>query len=348
MYLKSLKLKNFRNYSELDFKFSKKITVLIGNNAQGKTNFLESVYFLATTKSPKAESDDELIRYGQDILRVEGENDNKVSLEISIQSTEGNLLKKVKVNRVPRRVFDYSSNLVVVLFAPENVNLVTGSPSLRRNFLDTTISQIDRNYKRALSNYEQLITRKNKVSKRIREGLSKRDELSYWLDQQLDLAQILIAKRVEFFKFINSIERKFGSFNYQYIQSEINKQKLNDYLDREIASASSLIGPHRDDFLFFLGDRDLAKFGSRGEQRTAVLDLKFAEVSFLERELSDRPILLLDDIFSELDNIHRTHVIDLSNSQQTIISTVEWDDHLEKSFEDAGLYLVVNGNISKK
>ncbi len=348
MFLKTLNLTNFRNYSKLDFKFLKDVTVLIGDNAQGKTNFLEAIYYLATAKSPKIEKDEELIKYDQDYLRVEGQRDDQTTLEIAVLKIEDERAKRVKVNGIPRRVSDYNSNLAAVLFTPENVNLVTGSPSLRRSFLDSTISQVDKNYKKTLSNYENLISRKNKILKRIRDGLGKKDELQYWEEQQLELAQILHSQREDFFKFINSIQRKFGNFNYRYLQSQINKDILREHLEKEIATASSLIGPHRDDFLFLLDKRDLAKFGSRGEQKSAVLDLKFAEVSFIETKLNDRPILLLDDLFSELDDIHRGHVIQLSKSQQTIISTVEWDQYLEDSFKNANLYSVEQGKIKKR
>lgn len=356
MFLKRLTLTNFRNYPALSFEFKNQITVFIGDNAQGKTNFLEGIYFLSSSKSPKAEKDEELILSGENYLRVQGEVSvsagsagqqvsESVDLEIAMQIVNGMMRKKVKVNGISRRVADYSEHLAVVLFAPEDINMVTGSPSLRRNHIDQTISQVDREYKKALSNYENVVTRKNKILKAINEDKARTDQLTYWSNSQVEFGEILSKKRIEFFKFINSVEKKFGDYKFEYIPSPISSARLQEYQSREVASMSSLIGPHRDDFLFTLNGQDLSKYGSRGEQRTAVLDLKLADVSYMESRLGERPIFLLDDIFSELDDEHRKHVIDLSNLQQTIISTVEFDAFLKKSLKDADLYTVNSGIV---
>lgn len=346
MFLKSIKLTNFRNYSASSFEFKKPVTLFIGDNAQGKSNFLESIYYLATAKSPKAEKDEELIKYEENVLQVEGRV-SEVSLEIALQVSEGSLQKRIKVNGIPRRVFDYSTNLTVVLFSPEDVNLVTGSPSLRREHLDQIISQVDKHYKKAVSGYKNIITRKNKILKRIREREGRVEELTYWSDQQIILGQIISMQRREFFDFINGVEKKFGEFTFEYLENSISRERLKQYLEKEIDCASSLIGPQRDDFAFRLKEVDLTKYGSRGEQRTAVLDLKLAEVSFIEQILGRRPVLLLDDIFSELDISHRKHVIDLSFLQQTIITTVEFGDYLKEAFKESSLNRVKKAQITK-
>jgi DNA replication and repair protein RecF len=349
MFLKHIKLQNFRNYSSIDFPFRQNVTVLIGENAQGKTNFLESIYLLATAKSAKADRDEELIKEGEEILRVEGEvsNEEIINLEIAMLLQNGKLTKKTKVNGIPRRTADYCLNLAVVFFTPENINMVTGSPSLRRYQLDQTLSQVDKSYKRTLTTYENIIVRKNRILKSIQEGLAKKDQLTYWLDQQIMLGSLLTQKRQEYFDFINTVEKKFGPFRYQYKPSEVTLERLREYEDREIASANSLIGPHRDDFQFFYEVRDLSKYGSRGEQRTAVLDLKFSEVEYVEHVLGQRPILLLDDIFSELDASHRQHVVDLAFQQQTIIASVDWDKSLEKALKEARVMTVTTGTINQ-
>ncbi len=322
--------------------------MLTGENAQGKTNFLESVYILATAKSLKADKDEELIREGENFLRVEGEVEQKetVNLEVAMLSQEGKLTKKTKVNGIPRRSVDYCLNLAVVFFTPENINLVTGSPSLRRYHIDQTLSQTDREYKRTLTAYENIVTRKNKILKSIQEGFAKKDQLIYWIDQQILLGALLTQKRQYYFDFINNSEKKFGPFRYQYKPSEVTIERLKEYEEREIASASSLVGPHRDDFGFFYDQRDLSKYGSRGEQRTAVLDLKFSEVEFIESILGERQILLLDDIFSELDSSHRQHVIDLAFQQQTVIASVDWDETLEEALKEAKIVKVKLGTIT--
>lgn len=346
MFLKNLKLTNFRVYQSIRFEFRNPVSVLIGDNAQGKSSFLEAIYFLSATKSPRADRDEQLIKEGEDFLYVEGELDDDTKLEIAMQMQVGEIKKRVKVNGIPKRVSDYAMNLAVVLFSPEDINLVTSSPGLRRYHIDLTISQVDKNYKRNLSSYEEVVTSKNKVLKRIREGLSKKEELIFWSDQQVLLGSLVSERRKTFFDYLNSVEKKFGNFSFEYVPNLISSERLEEYSQREVDSASSLIGPHRDDFLFTLEGKHLSQFGSRGEQRTAVLDLKLAETSFMESVLKKRPVLLLDDIFSELDTSHRQHVIDICNLQQTIIATVEFDDYLKMALKGAAIFSVENGRLS--
>lgn len=349
MILNQISLNNFRNYSKLKIKLREGITVLRGDNAQGKTNFLESIFFLATGKPIKSETDEEIIKLDDTVVMVEGEIENlSESNQIStiIQKTEEGLRKKFLVNGIARRLLDYSGNLVVVYFRPEDIDLVAGSPTLRREYIDQTISQVDREYRKILSTYQKIITRKNKLLKLIREGFAKTDELLYWNKEQLKLGSKIQEKRGNFFKNVNSYEKKFGEFEYRYMPNEMSGERLQDYRDREIQAVVSLIGPHRDDFSFLLSEKNLAKYGSRGEQRTAVLDLKFTELIFFEAILGERPILLLDDIFSELDISHRQHVLDLSKLQQTIISTVEYDGYLKEGLKGAQIFTVNNGSIN--
>lgn len=350
MRLKSLQLQNFRNLINTKIDFEKDSIVLRGDNAQGKTNFLESIYFLSTGKPIKTETDEETIRFEESSVNVEGVVETSENIEIAIsaiiQNFNGGLRKRFLVNGVPRRLLDYLGNLVTVFFRPEDIELVTGSPSFRRDYIDQTIGQVDREYRKVVSNYLKVITRKNKLLKSIREGFSKKDELIFWNSEQLRLGLILQEKRVNFFETINSFEKKFGDFEYKYLPNKISESKLREVEEREIFAAVSLLGPHRDDFTFYLGEKDLAKYGSRGEQRTAVLDLKITELSYFENILGERPILLLDDIFSELDESHRGHVLSLSKLQQTIIATVEYDDYLKDALRKSQILNVKNGVIS--
>ncbi|OGE31519.1 hypothetical protein A2631_00140 [Candidatus Daviesbacteria bacterium RIFCSPHIGHO2_01_FULL_44_29] len=352
MFIKKLNLTHFRNYPGLDFDFSSPVTVLLGDNAEGKSSLLESIYFASTTKSPKAARDEELMTEGETVTRVEVEvehqNQEITGLEIGMHLQDKTLTKKVKVNGVARRIVDYIGHMTVVLFAPEDINLVNGSPSLRRWHIDLTLAQIDRDYKKALTSYEDVVTRRNRVLKNIQDGLSRLDELDFWTDQLLLFGTVISGKRRELFEFINKTERKFGDFKVGYKENVLSRERLKEYQNRELAAAMSLIGPHRDDFGFFLSDRNLAQYGSRGETRTAVLDLKIAEASFIESKIGERPILLLDDVFSELDLKHREHVLDLVSFQQTIIASVELDDHLQVFFEENGkIYQVKEGGIVK-
>lgn len=351
MRLKVLSLQNFRNLENIKIDFEKDITVLVGENAQGKTNFLESVYFLASGKPIKTETDEEVIKFGETSVNAEGVilglEKTETAISTIIQSVEGSLRKRFLVNGVPRRLLDYSGNLGAVFFRPEDIDLITGSPSVRREYIDRTISQVDRDYRKTLSSYQKVIVQKNRLLKSIREGFSKIDELDFWNEQQLKLGTILQDKRQLFFETINSFEKKFGDFEYKYLPNLISKPRLEELNSREIQAAVSLAGPHRDDFVFYLGEKDLAKYGSRGEQRTAVLDLKITELSFFEKITGERPVLLLDDIFSELDESHRKHVLDLAKLQQTIIATVEYDDYLKEALKASQILKVGKGVISK-
>lgn len=348
MLLKQISINNFRNYLKLKIKLREGITVLKGDNAQGKTNFLESIYFLATGKTIKNETDEEIVRFEETVVSVEGKIENNsgdCTLSTIIQKTEEDLRKKFLINGIPRRLVDYSGNLVVVYFRPQDIDLVSGSPTLRREYIDQTLSQIDREYRKVMSTYQKIVTQKNKLLKLIREGIAKEDELIYWNQEQLKLGIKIQEKRKNFFGSINSYEKKFGQFEYRYFPNEITVERLKEYRDREIPAAVCLIGPHRDDFSFYEIEKDLSKYGSRGEQRTAVLDLKITELVFFESVLGERPVLLLDDIFSELDISHRQHVLDLAKLQQTIISTVEYDEYLKEGLKEAEIFTVDNGLI---
>lgn len=351
MRLKVLNLQNFRNLENIKITFEKDITVLVGENAQGKTNFLESVYFLASGKPIKTETDEEIIRFGEASVNAEGVvlslEETETVISTIIQSVEGSLRKRFLVNGIPRRLLDYSGNLGAVFFRPEDIDLITGSPSVRREYIDRTISQVDRDYRKTLSSYQKVVVQKNRLLKSIREGFSKVDELDFWNDQQLKLGLVLQEKRLSFFETINSFEKKFGDFEYKYLPNLISKTRLDEVNSREIQAAVSLVGPHRDDFVFYLGEKDLSKYGSRGEQRTAVLDLKITELSYFEKVTGERPVLLLDDIFSELDESHRKHVLDLAKLQQTIIATVEYDEYLKEALKTSQIFKVGNGVISE-
>lgn len=360
MFLKNLHLTGYRNISQLDLEFSP-VTLLIGENAQGKSNILESIYFLATTKSPRADRDLQLIKKGESVLRVEGEieeeKDEMTKLEIAMQtfSQEEELVpsieKRVKVNGIGRRVMDYIGNLVVVYFAPEDINLVSGPPALRRWYLDINLVQVDRQYKQALNEYSTALTSRNRLLKKIQEGLAKTSELDFWTQKIIDSGQIISQKRRYFFQIVNQQSEvlssmiSLGCFGYSYWESVISAERIKEYQPREIAAATTLIGPHRDDFTFTLNGQNLANFGSRGEQRTAVLELKLAQLHFMTEAKKTKPVLLLDDVFSELDTQHRDYVISLVKDQQTVITAVENEQIPEEFLKSIQVLKVEKGKI---
>lgn len=362
MFLKNLHLTNYRNYPKLDLQFTSPVTVLIGDNAQGKSNLLESIYYLATTKSLRASEDEQIIQTNLDYAHLDGQiaesPDSPVTanLEINLSTQSGLLTKSAKVNGLNKRIVDYIGNLYVVSFSPEDLNLVTDSPSLRRWHIDMTITQVDRDYKRQLTQYSAVIANKNRLLKRIRDGESKVDELTFWNEQQLSLGQSIQSIRRQFFEFLNAcdlppISPDLAS-QFDYLPNLLSVDRLNGLTQKEIWNGQTLTGPQRDDFRFFAVNalnqhRDLSIYGSRGEQRSTVFNLKLSELLFFKQRTNSQPILLLDDIFSELDDHHRQTIIQLLPQQQTIIALIEPDKHLLQQIPQATFLAVQNGHLSK-
>jgi DNA replication and repair protein RecF len=329
--IKSIKLSDFRNFKKKSLEFSDKITVIVGPNASGKTNILESLSLLSTGKSFKARVEREMLRYETDLARVIGES-LVWKLEAMITKGEnGWPKKKLLFNGVPKRLIDFAGNFKTVLFGPWDMDLVTESPSIRRKFLDNVLSQVDREYRRAILSYEKGLRQRNRLLFRIREEGVARSQLLFWNQLLIKNGDYISKAREEFIEFVNSqVSLNDQKFNLIYDRSSISEGRLEQYKDEEVAAATTLVGPHRDDFTFFENERNLASYGSRGEQRMGVLWLKMAELNFIEEKTNERPTLLLDDIFSELDHEHRDIVMEIAKKQQTIITTA--DEHfIEKS-----------------
>lgn len=274
-----------------------------------------------------------MVNYKQDLARVKGLLSNKVILETVItrglidignDHPEKVARKKLLVNGVPKRLIDFAGNLKTVLFGPWDMDLVTESPSLRRKFLDTVLSQVDREYRRSILSYEKGVRQRNRLLFRIREEGVSRSQLVFWNQLLIKNGDYISRKRDEFIEFINRLHGlNSQNFQLEYDRSVISEGRLEQYKEEEVAAATTLVGPHRDDFSFKEGSRDLASFGSRGEQRMAILWLKMAELAFIEEKSGEKPTLLLDDIFSELDHEHRDVVVGLTKNQQTIITTAD-------------------------
>lgn len=329
--IKVIKLSYFRNFKSKTLKFSEGITTIVGPNASGKTNILESLFLLSTSKSFKARVESEMLKYEQELARVTGDLEN-LSLELIITKGDNGWPKKrMMVNGVPKRTVDFAGNLKTVLFGPWDMDLVTESPSIRRKFLDNVLSQVDREYRRSMLSYEKGLRQRNRLLFRIREEGVPRSQLLFWNQLLIKNGDYISQKREEFIQYANSNRSSVKNhYLLEYDKSVISEGRLEQYKDEEIAAATTLVGPHRDDFIFFDGKRNLAAYGSRGEQRMGVLWLKMAELNFIETKTEVRPTLLLDDIFSELDHEHRDIVMELSKKQQTIITTA--DEHFLKGF----------------
>lgn len=341
--IEKIHVDGFRNISSRVFTFSKDITVITGHNAAGKTNILEALTVLSTGKSFKAKTEDQTINYDKDIARVKAKIEPDLVLEViltrgMIDIGGGRLerasRKKLLVNGIGRRVYDFAGNFKTVLFGPWDMDLVTEAPSIRRKFLDAVLSQTDREYRRCVLSYEKGLRQRNRLLQRIREEGVSRNQLLFWNQLLIKNGEYITRKRNELIDFVNVEPALNGQkLRLLYENSAISESRLEKYKDEELAAGTTLVGPHRDDFTFFDGDRNLASYGSRGEQRMGVLWLKISELNFIEVQTGTRPTLLLDDIFSELDHEHRTDVFDLAQKQQTIITTA--DEH----FIDTGTKL---------
>jgi DNA replication and repair protein RecF len=220
-------------------------------------------------------------------------------------------------------------NLKVVLFGPWDLNLIVESPSTRRKFMDMVLSQVDREYRRSLLSYEKGVRQRNRVLERIREGDATRSQLLFWNQLLVREGNFITDRRGEFVEFVNATPSVGEEFSLEYDRSTISETRLEQYAREEVAAASTLVGPHRDDIVFkiskesFKTRKNLNVYGSRGEQRMAVLWVKLAELSFVEKKSGERPVLLLDDIFSELDPAHHDLIMDTTHKQQTILTTAE-------------------------
>ena len=332
MVIKNLKLQNFRNISEREFVFSEGITVISGKNALGKTNTLEAIYLTSAGKSFRVLREDEMIQIGEGLARVASQVTSVENLNLEVvlvsntESARGG--KKLLVNGVSRRLLDYVGNLKVVMFGPWDLGIVTESPSTRRRFLDAVLSQTDREYRRSLLSYEKGIRQRNRVLERIREGEANRSQLLFWDHLLIKEGEYITSARGRLTAFVNSTPSFGEELFLEYDSSVISPGRLADYEREEVLSATTLVGPHRDDVIFRKKKEkktgwDLARFGSRGEQRMAVLWAKIAELEFVEKESGERPVLLLDDIFSELDPEHHKLVIETAQKQQTVLTTAE-------------------------
>jgi DNA replication and repair protein RecF len=335
MTLGTLILQNFRSYKKRTFTFSVGTTVIVGDNAIGKTNILEAVMLLATSKSFRADVDTEMIAWEETAGHITGVVSDETKLEI--QLTDGNLgghaiaKKRLLVNSVPRRSIDFVGHCRAVLFWPQDLELIIDSPSVRRRYLDTVLVQTDREYRRNLLSYERGLRQRNRLLDQIQEGLATRAQLLFWNQLLIKAGGYITDARAAYIAYLNSFRMGDSEYHIEYDKSVISETRLEQYKDAEIGAGATLVGPHRDDIIIKSKQakdekgefRELSKYGSRGQQRLAVLWLKLGEVAFIEQAVGSRPMLLLDDIFSELDIKHREVVLAAIKQQQTLITSAD-------------------------
>lgn len=365
MKITNLKLKNFRNYEDLDISFNENLNIIIGENAQGKTNLIEGLYILGITKSHRTFNDKKIIKDEKEFSKITGlitNNSTKKILEVLI-SNKG---KSVKINGdIKKRTSEYLSNLTVVLFCPDDLEIVKGSPNIRRKFLNIELGQIDNRYLNILNDYNKLIKNRNEYFKQKELNQIKTEYLEV-LDKQIsEKAFKIYIKRKEFINKLNiktkEIYKKISNGDDIEIKYETNVDlseknleesifnKLKSNIKRDIYIGATTIGPHRDDFSFYLNNHKINEYGSQGQQRLAALCLKFAEIEILKQKNNEYPILLLDDIFSELDEKRRELIIKyIDDGIQTFITTTDLKNIKQNILKNANIYQIKRGEIFQK
>ncbi len=364
MFFRSIKIRNFRNYKILDLDLSMGINIIYGNNAQGKTNLLESIYFLAFSKSHRSFIDHSLINDSAKDAYICGNlmKDEDYKMEIGINDQN----KKLKINNSEiKKISEYISLANIIIFYPEDLNLIKGSPKERRRFLNTEISQIYSNYLDIVNDYNKLLKIRNEYLKKMQQGEKIDDNYfdilnNYFISKATDIYILrykFINRINEFIKDIYKDIINIDNFYIKYKSSiDIENQssnilkKLEEALikerDNEIKYGSTLIGPHRDDFVFQLDNQDLRNYGSQGQQRVAVLALKLAEIKVFQKYKNIDPIILLDDVFSELDDIKKNNLLKyIDKKLQVIITTTDLNNIDKKLLKKAKKIKIENANI---
>lgn len=367
MIIKKLNLKNFRNYEKLCINFGKEINVLVGDNAQGKTNILEGVYALAITKSHRTHIDSNLMKENNKYCKINGvikKDDQKDDSELEVLiNSKG---KKVSVNKNPiKKISDYISYFNVVMFHPGDMEIIRGSPGDRRRFLNIGIGQLDNKYFHILNNYNAILKNRNEYLKKISDNNYDESYLDIITNQLVDYAIKVHNYRDKYIADINKsiveINKKIKGLDKLEIIYEpsifvdktadtkttlIKRYKLN--LSRDIFMGQTTIGPHRDDFTFLANSQRIKEYGSQGQQKIAVLSLKFAEIDLFKKEKGEYPILLLDDIFSELDSKKCSSVIKYLNKKMQIIITTTDISMIDKTIlKNAKIFSVINAKVEE-
>ncbi len=343
MYLSKLLLQNFRSYDNQLFEFDPKFNLILGPNGSGKTNILESIFFLSSGKSFRSSSQSKLINWNTYFssvrARLTDDNNDQTEIEIRISKDPDQLKSTVSrkffIQQVEKPRKKYLGVIKNVVFQPEDIRLVTGSPSRRRDFLDEIFSQIEWRYTSALSQYNRALKHRNELLDQIRNLTASNNELFYWDQVLVKNSQIVHDFRLKFIKsvndfFANHTDSQINTISINYHPSILTSDKLKKNYSLDLQRGYTQAGLHRDDFsfdnsIFPSVDKNLAFWGSRGQQRLAVLALRLGQINFLEQNYQDKPILLLDDIFSELDPEHQQLVAKVCQNYQTIFTSSEPD-----------------------
>jgi DNA replication and repair protein RecF len=357
MIIKSLELENFRNYETLSLNFDSGTNILYGDNAQGKTNILEAIYISATTKSHKSSKDRDIIKFGSEEAHirtyvVKDGLENRVDMHLRKSKTKGIAINGQKIKKAAQLL----GLLNVVFFSPEDLSIIKDGPTQRRRFVDMELCQLDSVYLNNLNNYNKIVNQRNKLLKEMTFNPSLRDTLFVWDSQLVSYGIKIIERRGEFVSQLNDIiydiHKKLSGGKEELriaydpdVEIEDFERKISESNDRDIKLKQTTVGPHRDDFSFIAGDIDIRKFGSQGQQRTAALSLKLSEIELVKKITNDTPLLLLDDVLSELDSNRQNHLLNSIGDIQTIITCTGLEEFVNNRFEINKIFRVSNASI---
>lgn len=357
MNIKSIELKNFRNYKDLEICFDKGTNILYGDNAQGKTNILEAAYLSGTTKSHRGSKDRDMIRFGEEeshirTIVVRDEKEFQIDMHLRSRGSKG-----VAVNRIPiKKAGELFGILNIVFFSPEDLNIIKNGPSERRRFLDLELCQLDRLYMSDLVMYNKALNQRNKLLKDISFRPELSDTLPVWDMQLIEYGRKIIQSRK---RFIDELSDIIHEIHYRisggkeelvlkyepniddiFFEDELFKAKYKD-----LKLCQTTVGPHRDDILFSSNGIDIRKFGSQGQQRTTALSLKLSEIRLVKKSINNTPVLLLDDVLSELDSSRQNYLLNSITDIQTIITCTGLEEFVKNRFEINRVFQVMEGKV---
>ena len=360
MIIKRLELADYRNYEFLDLQFDKGTNILYGDNAQGKTNILEAIYVAATTKSHKASKDREIINFNKEEAHIrtylEKENvETRVDMHLRKSKSKGIAIDGKKI----KKASELLGLCNVVFFSPEDLNIIKSGPAERRKFVDMELCQLDSFYLYNLNHYNKIVNQRNKLLKDMYMNPQLKDTLAIWDSQLVSYGSKIIERRKLFVKQLNEIiydiHKKLSGGKEEILISyepdvsiEEFERKLQMNQERDIRSKITSTGPHRDDFAFLNGGIDIRRYGSQGQQRTTALSLKLSEIELMKKISKDNPILLLDDVLSELDSSRQNYLLNSIGDIQTIITCTGLEEFVNNRFEINKVYKVTNGVVTSE
>lgn len=358
MVIKSLELADYRNYESLDIKFDKGTNILFGDNAQGKTNILEAIYVAATTKSHKGSKDKDIVNFDKDEahIRTYLEKDHvetRVDMHLRKSKSKGIAVDGTKL----KKAADLLGLCNVVFFSPEDLGIIKNGPAERRRFIDMELCQLDSIYLYNLNNYNKIVNQRNKLLKDMYMNPDLKETLNIWDMQLVSYGTKIMERRKIFVDQLNEIifdihkklsgDREELKIVYEpNVEIENFEKNMRMSRDRDIKAKMTTVGPHRDDFSILVGNVDIRKFGSQGQQRTAALSLKLSEIELVKKITKDNPVLLLDDVLSELDSRRQNYLLNSIGEIQTIITCTGLEEFVNNRFEINRVYKVENGKVT--